>query len=630
MFIVHVTPIQKRGVSRLSYFSASPIPVGSIVMVPVRKRAVRALVLACDDARNLKSMLRTNLYELKKLPQQELTLPFLNSFVVAIEKTAHYFVTPVGSLIDLYAPQVLFDIEDYPKPPTIEKSDSTITNERCALVCTRDKRLDAYTRLIRETFAKKRSVWIIAATTREVRRIGDMKIRGMEKYTFVLESSQTPKQQRDTLHKVLAETHPIILITTPGFLSIPRGDIGMYIIENEPSSIFVSQRQPYADTRILIENLAQEQGVPIVYAGTTLSTRIHKQRLDGFVRDMGENEHTLRLENKVHIVNTKEERADAKEQKRPFPYVSDTVCKALLDTVHAQKNSFVFAPRRGLATYTVCNDCNTPVRCTSCSAPLTLHEHRSVRELLCHRCGTTRDAHTRCTTCDSWNLVALGIGIERVAEYLKKHLSDARVFVISSDTARTPKQARTVADECFATLGGILVGTEMALPYITQPVATSALVSIESLLCVPDFRIDEKLFNIIATLRENTTEHVYIETAYPENPMLAHVVAGTAKAFAEEELALRKQLGYPPYTRLILIRCIGTRAKVIADMETVVTLLEEYTLRVFRGFIPRGRDVELRALIRIPADEWPHEALIEKLKQLPPSCSIAIDVERVL
>jgi len=631
MFIVHVTPIAKVGLNQLSYFSAHELPIGSIVEVPLRNKNVPALVLKQEEVRDVKASLRTNTYETKKIEQQEPLFLFSAEFVRAAQKTATYFASSVGAVIQSYTPTAILTAAH---DGTLEKpraqQEKSKSFEKLVLQLSSHDRMEKYKTIIRGHFAQGESIFLCVPTTREARRLGEMYERGIEQYTFVLESSQSAKKQQETWNAILKEEHPVLIIATPTYASIPRGDIAMFILEHEMSSAYKQRVRPHIDARILIEHLARDSNCTLVYAGTTVSLAVQHELRNGFATELEEHTRTLRTVGTVHVIDSKAVRIEAKEKKEEFPALSPETLRTLTHYQHTGGRTFIFSARRGIASQTICNDCSAVLRCPQCTSPMVLHERREERELVCHRCGTVRGAHETCSACGSWNLQALGVGIERVEEYVRAHLPDAEVFTISSDATPTPKRAQTVADAFYETPGSVLIGTEMALSYLTEDVSCSVMSSIDSLLCVPDFRIEEKIFGIIATLREHTINTVIIETSSPENAMLRHAKIGSIEGYAHEELALREKLQYPPYTRLIKVTCNGSRGTVIRDMQKFVDLTSVYSPRVFGAFIPAERGSTLHALIRIPQKNWPQKELVQLLQILPPSFEVDVDPERTL
>ncbi|MAZ67486.1 hypothetical protein CL652_01810 [bacterium] len=631
MFIVHVTPIAKGGLDQLSYFSSQEIPVGAVVRVPLRNKEVPALVLEREDARTIKAILRTSIYETKKIATQDYLCIFSPEFVRAAQKTATYFATSIGSIMYSYVPAAILDAGkkgEVTSPRFDRKAAEKF--EKLVLQLPKRERLGKYKTIIRSNFAQGKSVFLCTSTVLEAHSLKEQYGRGIEQYTYVLESTQSKRVQVETWNNILNEEHPVLIIATPTFASIPRRDIAMFIIEREMSSSYKQQERPHADARILLDYIARETDSALVYAGTTVSLRVHKELRNGFATELEEHPRKLRSTNTLRIVDGKEARQGAKNAKRTFPSLSPKTMEVLTRCMEGGRNSFIFSARRGIASHTVCNDCASIIECHQCKSPMTLHEHRGSRNLLCHRCGTTRDAHETCTRCGSWNLVPLGIGIERVGQFIHSELPDCKTFVLSSDTAKTTRQAQKIVDAFYTTKGSVLIGTEMALPYLAGNICCAAMSSIDSLLCVPDFQIEEKIFGIIAAIREHVEEELIIETSTPENLMLRHAKSGSISEYVDEELQLRRKLHYPPYTTLVKITSQGPRHAVIEDMSKFVNLIEKYKPRVFGGFIRGKRGEYLHALVRISSEKWPDEALVHILNTLPKSFEINVNPERML
>lgn len=631
MFIVHVTPIVKSSLHKLSYFSPSELAVGTIVYVPLRNKEVPALVLATEDARTIKSILRTNLYETKKIREQSarsvLTAPFLR----AAERTARHYATSTGSVVESFVPTAILTAADEgeivaPK----QESERHPAFEKLVLQLPRKERLEKYVHITRSNFAQKKSVFLCAPTIREARYIKEQCERGIEAYTYLIESSQSKKKQIETWNAILKEEHPVLVVGTPLFAGIPRNDFGHYILEHEMSSNYKHQKRPRADGRVLIEHLARETGCALVCAGTTVSLATHRSLQEGFATELEEHAKKLRSRASLYVVDSTTVREKARDKKHEFPALAPESIATLRTHAKKGERSFVFAARRGVASHTVCNDCSQTVECHHCGAPVVLHERGNTRYLLCHRCGAARDAHETCGACGSWNLTALGVGIERVESYVRKNLKDVPLFVLSSDTAQTPKQARDIVEEFYKTKGAILLGTELALSYLTEEVACSVMSSIDSLLSVPDFRIEEKVFGIIAMLLEVTRHSLHVETTNISNSMLKHAKSGSLSEYALEELKLRKQLHYPPYVHLVKVSCTGSRDEVIANMEKFVAMTKKYKPRVFGGFVPAQRGSTLHALLRLPTDAWPDKELVPLLESLPMSFTVDVNPEKVL
>ena len=98
----------------------------------------------------------------------------------------------------------------------------------------------------------------------------------------------------------------------------------------------------------------------------------------------------------------------------------------------------------------------------------------------------------KCAKCDSWNLTALGIGMERVHQELSEKFPSMKIFRIDSDSSPTQKIATKTIEAFYESPGSLLLGTEMALLYLSEKIDSTAIVSIDSFFSLPDFRVNEK------------------------------------------------------------------------------------------------------------------------------------------
>ena len=383
----------------------------------------------------------------------------------------------------------------------------------------------------------------------------------------------------------------------------------------------------------MVEAVARKSNSQFVVADTFARIATHYELAHGDANELEERARRVRTESRVELIDLKSVRKTWKESKEgSFPVLSSQSVTLLKNAMREKKRAFVFAARRGIAPHTICNDCAIIVHCNHCGAPVVLHELERKRVLLCHRCGASRDAHETCVRCGSWNLVSLGIGIGRVYDYLQEHLPDTSLFRIDADTTKKPKDVQEVmTDFNEATDGAVLVGTTMALPYITEYFDECVISTLDSLMSIPDFRIEEKLFGLLMTVSEWTKNQVFIETSTPQNTMLKAIRSGNVARYTREELKVREQFKYPPYTVLIKVTREGTKDAVIGDMQKFVRASRKYSPRVFSTLVKREKaGFALSALIRVRKDSWPQEDLLGVLRALPTSFLVDVEPERAL
>jgi primosomal protein N' (replication factor Y) len=85
------------------------------------------------------------------------------------------------------------------------------------------------------------------------------------------------------------------------------------------------------------------------------------------------------------------------------------------------------------------------------------------------------------------------------------------------------------------------------------------VVNADAALSMPDFRAGERGFSLLVQVagragRRDLPGKVLVQTRSPEHPAVAFAARHDVLGFLERELVDRRELGYPPYSRLALVR----------------------------------------------------------------------------
>lgn len=265
-----------------------------------------------------------------------------------------------------------------------------------------------------------------------------------------------------------------------------------------------------------------------------------------------------------------------------------------------------------------------------------IHSDRSVGAksggaFKCHQCDETRDAAEVCQKCGSWKLMALGVGIDRVAEDIRKEIPNINLFEIHKDVTETAGRALEVAEKFYGSRGAILLGTEMAFSYLRKKVVSSAVSSFDSLFSIPDFRIREKIFRLILETKSIARENFLIQTRNSEDPIIKLAVSGNLLEFYKKELEDRETLGYPPFGIFIKITARGTRNFVAKESENLKNIFKDWGPAIFAStHEKRGEQAAVNAVIKLPKEKWVDENLSYLLKSLPPHFEIKVDPDNLL
>jgi len=645
MKLIHVVPIT-RGVyqGQLSYFSNKDVQEGALVTISVRNKKVPGIVISTEHVRDVKSKIKEASFAVKKIDSFSARQLFLPAFIRAAQKTANYFASETGAvLFHLISSAVILNRDTLLTPTLHLDTPSATRNERLIMEANLENRLFHYKSLIREEFARKKSVYLCVSTIYEAEQISSELQKGIEDYVVVLHSSVSKKELIKRYNQATTEEHPLLIVATGGFFSLPRNDFSTIIIERENTRGFKSLSRPFIDIRTFALFFAAEIGARIILADQPLSIdsrfKAEQGEFDEFTRSRFQSDieaDQVIIDMRSDTVKGLETKDEVQiptqvETKKKFAALSTDLVQLLSEAGKRDERSFLFNVRRGIAPNTVCEDCGSTVMCHVCDAPTVLHKSQDGNVFVCHKCGSNRSAKERCVHCNSWKLKPLGIGIERIREELTRTFPDRPLFLIDSDNTKTHKQASAIAQAFYTTDGAILVGTEMVLPYLRKPIPYTAIVSVDSLLSLPDPRVHERVFYLLLQIREKALNTFLLQTRQPELLIIDYVLHGNLRDFYRAEIEGRKKFKYPPYTILIKLTAIGTRLRAAEEMEELLKQFTEYGLHIYPSFVPvtKGK-YSLNGLIRIPKDAWPDLKLVSILRALPPHIVVQVDPESTL
>lgn len=642
MFIIECLPITKVNKEKLSYFSAQAFAPGSIVKVPIRNQTKLALVLESKRADQHKTEIRQAGFALKKI-ESLWSMRFLSpEFIQACEETALYFSTTEGALLDQLLPAVILQ---NPKWLAIEKKNeenlatakSQTRVEASALQTENEDRFAHYRALVREDFATKKSVFLCLPQNESIERAKIKIERGIEPYVVVLHSAMTKNEIQKNLRQALNLKHPVLVIATTPWLCLPRPDWGTIIIEEENNRGWQTLARPFFDLRFFAEKFGTKIASRVILGDSVLSIKSLWRHKEKNLSEFETVKWRLQSEAKSEIIDLTKAKPKITEDspKTEWQALSPQLLQEVRETLYIGGNVFIFASRKGLAPIIVCRDCGHRLSCHNCDSPMVLHKAKEQNIFKCHQCGEVRDSSELCQVCQSWNLIPLGAGTDRIADELRNSLPElqkkARIFELHGDVATTNLKARGIMSDFESGRGHILVGTEMAFTYFRKKVQTTAIASIDSLFAIPDFRIRERIFRIITEARNITREKLLVQSRNKEDSVLSLALSGNLTDFYREEIEERQSLNYPPFAVFVKITLRGQRESVNREMTKLKTLLTEFEPTIFSSIHEKkGKPTAVNAVLKIREEDYPNARLSQILSTLPPHFEIKINPENLL
>lgn len=214
--------------------------------------------------------------------------------------------------------------------------------------------------------------------------------------------------------------------------------------------------------------------------------------------------------------------------------------------------------RRGFASYLQCEDCGHIPQSPECSVSLTYHKKKNI--LLCHYSGYSRRADTHCELCGSPNLKAKGSGTQQVEEEVQELFPEARLLRMDRDTTSGKFGHQKIYEKFANGESDILIGTQLVAKGLNFPnVTVVGVINADTELAFPSFRSSERMYQLLSQVagragRAEKPGVVYVQTWKPDHPAIQCARTHDFRAFAKYELANRKMLQFPPYSRMIVFQ----------------------------------------------------------------------------
>jgi len=365
----------------------------------------------------------------------------------------------------------------------------------------------------------------------------------------VVHSGLTMRERRDAWRAAHSGQARIVIGTRSAvFTSMPK--LALIVVDEEHDASYKQQEGFRYSARDLSVMRARGAGVPVILGSATPSLESLENAASGrYAKHLLPQRPGAAQPPRMSLLDL---RRHASEQGLSTPAM-----QAIDQHLKAGGQVIVFLNRRGYAPSLFCNSCGWVAPCAHCDARMTLH--RRALKLRCHHCGAQAPVPAICADCGQ-ALLAVGQGTERVEETLTRLFPDAPLVRLDRDTASARGSIQTVLDRVHSGDARILVGTQMLtkghhFPEVTLVVILDA----DQGLFASDFRATERLAQTITQVagragRESRPGEVMIQTQFPEHPLLQRLIAEGYDSFAASALEERREAGWPPYSRLALLR----------------------------------------------------------------------------
>lgn len=414
---------------------------------------------------------------------------------------------------------------------------------------------EIYSHLIHTTLDAGRQVLFLVPEISLTTQLTDRLRKVFGDRLLVYHSKFSDNERVDVWKRLLVSSEPLLILGVRSSVFLPFASLGLIIVDEEHESSYKqydpAPRYNARDTAIM---LASMHGAKTLLGSATPAVdTFHKacQGKYGLVT-LAERFEGATLPD-VEIVDMRDQR----KRKLNNGIFSFPLGKSVADALAANRQALIFQNRRGFAPYVVCRNCGWSPKCINCDVSLVYHKYSD--QLRCHYCGYSIPRPTLCPACEENSVEIYGYGTERIAEETHIAFPTARVSRMDLDTTRNKNAYQEIIEDFSSHSSDILVGTQMLSKGLDfGNVTVVGVVNADSLLNFPDFRSNERAFNMLEQVagragRRSDEGKVIIQTSDPENPILSFVKTHDYDGFYRREIESRRRLNYPPFSRIINI-----------------------------------------------------------------------------
>ena len=332
----------------------------------------------------------------------------------------------------------------------------------------------------------------------------------------------------------------------------PFENLGIIIIDEEHTDSYKQDENPNYHAKDVAIERSKYYNIPLILGSATPSVESYYKATKG--------EYTL-LEMKERANQTTLPNVYIEDMRYEFKGGNRSIFSRRLETLIQDRlekgeQIILLLNRRGHSTFVMCRSCGDVIMCPNCDISLTYHENKD--HLKCHYCGHDEHNPTICPSCDSEHIRYMGIGTEKVEEYVKKTFTSARVVRMDRDTT-TRKNAHEKLLYEFEHNGDILIGTQMIAKGLDFPkVSLVGVLAADMSLNLPDYKAIEKTFQLLTQVSGRAGRHdiegeVVIQTYNPDHYAIQYAKDHDYHSFYDMEKRIRELGGYTPFNHLVQI-----------------------------------------------------------------------------
>ena len=416
---------------------------------------------------------------------------------------------------------------------------------------------EVYLNMVADTIAQQKTALVLVP---EIALISQMERRFRARFgenVAVLHSGLSAGERLDQWMRILRQDAAIVVGARSAIFA-PLQNIGLIVVDEEHDPSYKQDNNLRYNARDLAVVRAKQTDCPVLLGSATPSVQTYHNTRNGRFTHLQMMQRVTRQPLPgVEIVNL----AAVRQERGLRKHLTPELIAAIRQTLANGEQALLFLNRRGYANFPHCAACGAPVRCRNCS--ITLTYHRDTNAYRCHYCGHSQAANQSCSACGASQMWHFGLGTEKLEEAMQQFFPEARTARMDRDTTRRKGSLLRILKDLQQGAIDILIGTQMVAKGHDFPnITLVGIVCADTSLNFPDFRSSERTFQLLAQVagragRGERPGRVILQTYTPDHFTITAAREQNFQSFYRQEIQFRKELGYPPYSRMVQFLVTG-------------------------------------------------------------------------
>ena len=369
----------------------------------------------------------------------------------------------------------------------------------------------------------------------------------------ILHSGLSDGEKYDEWRKITRKEVSIVIGARSAIFA-PLNNLGIIIIDEEHSECYKQENHPRYHAIDVGLFRSKYNNCPLILGSATPSIESYTRAKLGIYE-------LLEMKNRVNNSLPNITLIDMKDEfRKGNKIISELLEEKIKEKLNKNEQIIILLNRRGYSTVLTCSSCGNTIKCPNCDIPLTYHKKNNT--LRCHYCGHTIFKTNKCPNCNSESIQEYGTGTEKLEQVLNEKF-DARIIRMDVDTTSTKGSHEKIINDFKERKYDILIGTQMISKGLDFPFVTLVgVINGDASLNIPDFRSSERTFQLLNQVsgrsgRSDLKGEVIIQGFNMDHYSIIKAKDNDYIGFYNEEINIRKELKYPPYYDLCLIKISG-------------------------------------------------------------------------